>query len=123
MRSPNPAARCSIDVLVAILEAQAGEIALVKETNQQLRDEVARLQGEQGKPTIRAQPTRRDHSTEQERPAERRASGQRAARRPVVVDREELCQVEKSVLPADAQYKGLEPFVVQEVVLGTDTVR
>jgi len=119
----DPAARRIIDVLVQIIETQAAEIALLKETTQQLRDEVARLHGEQGKPTVRAQPTRGDQSTEQERPADPRKSPQRAARRPVVVDREELCRVEKSTLPEDAEYKGLEPFVVQEVVLRTDAVR
>lgn len=119
----DPAAQRIIAMLVAIIEAQAGEIAQLKETIQQLRDEAARLQGEQGKPTIRPQPLRRDHSTEQERPADLREPGQRAGRRPVVVDREEICRVEKSTLPADAHYKGLEPFVVQEVVLRTDTVR
>jgi len=119
----DPAARRIIDVVVQIIETQAAEIALLKETTQQVRDEVARLHGEQGKPTVRAQPTRGDQSTEQERPADPRKSPQRAARRPVVVDREELCRVEKSTLPEDAEYKGREPFVVQEVVLRTDAVR
>ena len=49
----DPAAGQIIGVLVQIIEAQGAEIALVKETNQQLRDEIARLKGEQGKPTIR----------------------------------------------------------------------
>src|SRR5579859_1521343 len=119
----DPAARRIIDVLVQIIEAQAAEIALLKETVQQLRDENARLQGEQGKPTIRPRPAERDHSTEQERPADLRESPQRAARRPIVVDREEVCRVERGTLPPDAEFKGLEPFVVQEVVLRTDTVR
>lgn len=104
-----------------IIEAQAAEIALLKEMVQQLRDEVARLKGEQGKPTFR--PRRADHSSEQERPADRPPSSPRAERRVVVVDREEVRRVDRSTLPADAEYKGLEPFVVQEVVLRTDTVR
>jgi len=40
----------------------------------------------------------------------------------VVVDREEVRRVDRSTLPSDAEYKGLAPFVVQEVVLRTDTV-
>ena len=74
----DPAARRIIAVLVAIIETQAAEIALLKETNQQLRDEVARLQGEQGKPTIRPRPAGRDHSSEQERPVDPGASPRRA---------------------------------------------
>jgi len=119
----NPAARRSIDVLVQIIEAQAAEIALLKETNQQLHDEVARLKGEQGKPTIRPRPAGRAHSSEQERPADPRPAAPRAERRAVMVDREEVRRVDRSTLPTDAEYKGLEPFVVQEVVLRTDTVR
>jgi len=117
----DPAAGQIVAVLVQILEAQAAEIALVKETNQQLRDEIARLKGEQGKPTIRPRPVA--HSSEQERPADRPPSAPRAERRAVVVDREEVRRVDRSTLPSDAEYKGLEPFVVQEVVLRTDTVR
>ncbi len=117
----DPAARRIIDVLVQIIEAQAAEIALLKETVQQVRDEVAWLKGEQGKPTIRPRPAA--HSSEQERPADRPPSSPRAERRAVVVDREEVRRMDRSTLPADAQFKGLEPFVVQEVVLRTDTVR
>ncbi len=117
----DPAARRIIDVLVQIIEAQAAEIALLKETVQQLRDEVARLKGEQGKPTIRPRPA--DHSSEQERPADCPPSPPRAERRTVGVEREEVRRMDRSTLPADAQFKGLEPFVVQEVVLRTDTVR
>jgi len=117
----DPAARQISAVVVQISEAQAAEIALVKETNQQLRAEVARLKGEQGKPTIPPRPA--GHSSEQERPADRPLSRPRAERRAVVVDREEVRRVDRSTLPAEAEYKGLAPFVVQEVVLRTDTVR
>ncbi len=119
----DPAARRIVDILAQIIEAQAAEMALLKETVQQLRDEVARLQGEQGKPTIRPRPAGRPHSTEQDRPADPGASPQRAARRPLVVEREEVCRVARETLPSDAEFKGHEPFVVQEVVLRTDTVR
>ena len=114
-------ARRVVDLLVQIIEAQAAEIATLKETVQQLRDEVARLKGEQGKPTIRPRPA--GHSSEQERPADHRTSSSRAGRRAVVVEREEVRRVDRSTLPPDAEFKGLEPFVVQEVVLRTDTVR
>jgi len=117
----DPAARQIIAVLVQVIKAQAAEIAGLKETVQQLRDENAWLKGEQGKPTIRPRPAA--HSSEQERPADRPPSAPRAARRAVVVDREEVRRVDRSTLPSDAEYKGLAPFVVQEVVLRTDTVR
>lgn len=119
----DPAARHIVDILMQIIEAQAAAIAELHETVQQLRDEVARLKGEQGKPTIRPQPAARDHSSTQERPADPRTPAPRAEQRPVVVDREEVRRMDRGTLPPDAQFKGLEPFVVQEVVLRTDTVR
>ncbi len=48
------------------------------------------------------------HSSEQERPADRPPSSPRAARRAVVVDREEVRRVDRSTLPSDAEYK--DPF-------------
>jgi hypothetical protein len=122
-RITDPDARRIVDMLVQIIEAQAAEIALSKETVQQLRDEVARLKGEQGKPTIRRQPPQRAHSSELERPADPRPPHPRAERRLLVVDREEVCRVDRGTLPPDATFKGHEPFVVQDVVLRTDTVR
>jgi len=74
----DPAARQIIAVLVQIIKAQAAEIAGLKETVQQLRDENAGLKGEQGKPTIRPRPAA--HSSEQERPADRPPSAPRGAR-------------------------------------------
>jgi len=88
-----------------------------------LRDENNRLKGEQGKPTIRPQPPRRDHSSEQERPADPRPPPPRVESHLLVVDREEVCRVDPDTVPADATFKGHEPFVVQDVVLQTDTVR
>lgn len=78
-RMTDSEARRVADLLVQIIEAQAAEIATLKETVQQLRDEVARLKGEQGKPTIRPRPA--GHSSEQERPADHRTSSSRGAAR------------------------------------------
>lgn len=119
----DPVARRIVDTLVQIIEAQAAEITALKVSVQQLRDENNRLKGEQGKPTIRPQPPRRDHSSEQERPADPRPPPPRVESHLLVVDREEVCRVDPDTLPADATFKGHEPFVVQDVVLHTDTVR
>src|SRR5438105_4337531 len=97
-------------------------MATLQETVQQLRDAVARLKGEQGQPPLRPRPAVRAPSSNQERPADLRQPP-RAERRLVVVDRAEGCRVERGTLPTDATCKGHEPFVVQDVVLRTDTVR
>lgn len=105
--------------LAQVLEALAAALA----ENQQLRDEINRLKGEQGKPAVRPHVAPRAHSSEAERPQLPTAPRQRPDRRLLRVDREEVCQVARERLPPDAQFKGWEELVVQDVVLRTDTVR
>ena len=94
---------------------------------QRLRDEINHLKGEQGKPDIK--PNRRgkqpgpgtDHSSEAERrkpQAWHKASKQAQIR----VDRVEVLPVDPAQLPADAEFKGYEDSIVQDVLIHTDNV-
>jgi hypothetical protein len=110
--------------LVAIIEAQAAEIRGLKELVQALRDEIARLKGEQGKPQVRAQ-VRQDRSSERERPpdpAPPAPTGAAVALRRVV-EREEVLRLDRAQLPASAEHAGYEDYVVQEVVCAAEVVR
>ena len=94
---------------------------------QRLRDENNRLRGEQGKPDIK--PNRRgklagpgtDHSSEAERrkPQAWQKGGKLAQ---ITINREEVLTVDPAQLPADAEFKGYEDSIVQDVVLRTDNV-
>jgi hypothetical protein len=94
---------------------------------QRLRDENNRLRGEQGKPDIK--PNRRgklagpgtDHSSEAERrkPQAWQKGGKLAQ---ITINREAVLTVDPAQLPADAEFKGYEDSVVQDVVLRTDNV-
>jgi Transposase IS66 family len=119
---PDGVARERAAVLVQIVEAQAAEIAALRAAVQALRDEVARLKGEQGKPEVRPQARRGDHSSEAARPQEPRPPRQPDARA-LLVEREEVRRVDRATLPPDAEFKGLEPFTVQDVVLRGEAVR
>ncbi len=91
---------------------------------QRLRDEVARLKGEQGQPRVLANKRRSaDHSSEQERRAPRPGwqKGPKQAR--LVIDRTEERRLDRTHLPADLVCKGWAERVVQEVVLRPDVVR
>lgn len=99
-------------------ESQRGEI-------QQLRDEINRLKGEQGKPDIKAGKQRKsadDHSSEQER-RQAKPHGKSSKVDKIEVKREVKLKVDQSQLPADAQFKGYEPVVIQDIQLQTDNVR
>lgn len=111
-------------VALAIIEALLADNRALRETVQQLRDEVARLKGEQGKPLVRPQATRGNHSSEGERPADPAAARRpRPDQRLLLVVREVVCPVDRARLPADAVPLGSVAHVVQEVVLYGEQVR
>lgn len=95
--------------------------------NQRLRDEVNRLKGEKGKPNIKPNKHGQgpdqgsDHSSEAER--RKPQAWQKGSKLDKIqIDREEVLTVERSRLPADAEFKGYEDVVVQDVVIHTDNV-
>ncbi len=119
----DPEARRILDLLRNVIEVQAGELATLRAENQRLRDENNRLKGEQGAPTI--VPSRRvaaDHASARERRAERPARPRVDKRSLLHIDRTEEREVDPALLPPDAERKGSAEFVVQDVVLRTDTV-
>ena len=104
------AARRSILALLRVVEIDAETIRQLKEENQRLRDENNRLKGEQGKPNIRPKNKNksRDVSSERERMGKNgnrnRTKGSKKDR--VKVDRTEVCELDRSQLTADAEFKG-----------------
>ncbi len=119
----DPEARRILNLLRNVIEAQAAEIATLRAENQRLRDEVNRLKGEQGVPTIL--PTKRvaaDHASERERGSGRPARPRVDKRSLLHIDRTEEREVDPALLPPDAERKGYVEFVVQDVALRTDTV-
>src|SRR5438132_380589 len=82
---PDAATRRLVQQVLDLVETQAQTIADLRAAVQALRDELARLKGEQGQPSIRpaaAPPPTRDYSSEAARrtPGPRPAPEQRAER-------------------------------------------
>jgi regulator of replication initiation timing len=120
-------ARKAIVRLFNLVEELKQENQQLREENQRLRDENQRLKGEQGKPKIKAnrRPRKRsvgDHSSERERrrPKPRRKRSKVVSIR---VDREQELKVDPEQLPPDAEFKGHEAVVVQDIKVKTDNVR
>jgi len=116
-------ARTLIIRLLNLLETVSSDLRSAQEEIQRLRDENNRLKGEQGKPEIKpATPSPSpDHSSERERrrPVER---GKRSKRDTIHVDREQTLRVDPTLLPPDAEFKGYEEVVVQDLLIRTDNV-
>jgi hypothetical protein len=116
-------ARALLVRLLNLIEDLSAELRAAQDENQRLRDEINRLKGEQGKPTVKPDtpPPANDHSSERERhhPTERIKRGKRAT---ITVDREQVLRVDRVLLPADAEFKGYEDVVVQDMVIHTGNV-
>lgn len=110
--------------LLNIIETVTADLRVAQAENQRLCDEIARLKGEQGKPPTKPHtpsPPSPDHSSERERhqPAERVKRGKRDQ---IVIDRTQNLAVDPAILPPDAQFKGYEEVVVQDIVIRTDNI-
>ena len=116
-------ARELIRRLLNLIEQLTADLRDAQAENQRLRDENNRLKGEQGKPKIKANTPKPavDHSSEKERrkPRQRHKSSKKAA---IVIDREQVVEVDRAQLPGDAEFKGYEEVVVQDILLKTDNV-
>jgi len=119
-------AREVVKRLLSTIEQLSGAVQELRAENQRLRDENNRLKGEQGKPNMKGNKSggapAQDHSSEQER-HKRRQRHKRSKKTDVHIDREEVLKVDAVRLPADAEYKGCEAVVVQDLQLHPNNVR
>jgi hypothetical protein len=91
--------------------------------NQRLKDENNRLKGEQGKPDIKAKSKgfRSEHSSEKERKRPKKHS-KGSKNDPIKIDREEILEYPQDQLPSDAEFKGYEQVIIQDISLATDNI-
>jgi hypothetical protein len=103
---------CKLLKLVEVLSQENQEL---KRQNQTLRDEINRLKGEQGKPTIKPKKkTPKNYSSETNR-KQHKDRKKRKKKDRIKIQDTRYCYVNKSLLPKDAQFKGHERVVVQDI--------
>jgi Transposase IS66 family len=117
--------RQTVELLLNIIEQLNASLKELERENQQLKDEINHLKGEQGKPDIKPNTKKGfkpNHSSEAERkvPKEHRKSRKKET---IKVDREQILTIPKEDMPADVQFKGHVEVVVQDLVVRTDNVR
>ena len=110
--------------LLNLLEDVRADLRAAQAEIQRLRNEINRLKGEQGQPTIKPntpQPPPKDLSSEQERRTPKAWSKGRKLDR-IPIDREQVVAVDPTSLPPDAVFKGYADVVVQDVIFHTDNI-
>jgi len=103
--------------LLNIIESQQSEISELKELVQQLRDEINRLKGEQGKPKFKPKNNSKDISSEQHKKKRKKESEKKQGKKNnISIDEKESCKIDKSTLPIDAVFKGYDTLIQQDLV-------
>lgn len=118
-------AREAIARLLNLFETMKAENEQLRAESQRLRDENNRLKGEQGQPKIKANKKpgsgSGNYSSEKER-RKAKARGKKSKKDKIKIDREQVLDVEADILPEDAEFKGYEDVIVQDIKIETDNV-
>ncbi len=116
------AVRQVVVYLMNVVEAQQATIQEQAETIQRQSDEINRLKGEQGKPKIKANTSAPKLSSEKER-RESHPPQKESKQAKIRIDRVEVVKVDQPRLPPDAQFKGYEEVIVQDLEIRTDNIQ
>lgn len=123
---PAERARECIRFLLNLVETLTGEWRKAQAENRYLREQLRGRQGGGGQPAPSqgaSAPTSRSSEKERAAPAESKPSTKRSKLDRVRIDREEVLKLDRATLPPDAEFKGYEDVVVQELHIRTDNVR
>jgi hypothetical protein len=108
--------------LMNLVEEQQTQIQEQAEEIHRLRDENNRLKGEQGKPKIKANKPAPQLSSEKER-REFKPHHKESKQPQIRIDRVEVLKVDDARLPEDAQFKGYEEVIVQDIDFHTENIK
>ncbi len=104
-----------LTVLLNFAEESQKTIESLKKENQQLKDEINRMKGEQGKPTFKIKKQNKDISSKKY--FTKTKKHKKTSKKPIIkIDETIQCNVDKSVLPADIIFKGYETRIQQDIV-------
>jgi regulator of replication initiation timing len=115
--------RQTVEILLNLIEQLQAEVKELRAENQQLKDENNRLKGEKGQPDIKANSKgfTKNHSSEKERKTPKRHN--KGSKNGIIkINREQILEYPQDKLPADAEFKGYQEVIIQDITLSTDNV-
>lgn len=115
-------ARPIIRLLMNLVEDLRGELRKAQQENAYLRERLRLRQGGDGKPGDKSSPPQTPRSSEKERNEPKERTKREKLSR-IKIDREAELDVDRAKLPPDAEDKGYEEKVVQELRIDTDNVK
>jgi Transposase IS66 family len=119
-------ARECIRLLLNLIESLTADLRKAQAENLYLREQLNRRKGGGGKPDRSKDPSAPAAQSSEKERAEPAKTPQRTKRSKldrVRIDREQVLKLDRASLPLDAEFKGYEEVVVQELRLGTDNVK
>jgi hypothetical protein len=100
-------------VLINLLEQLFTEYDKQSLAVQELRDEINRIKGEKGKPIFK--PNKESEQKTQKGKPRNKNNKKGRNKSKIIIDKEIVCGVDKSILPSDAQFKGYEEHIQQDL--------
>ncbi|MBC8179594.1 transposase [candidate division KSB1 bacterium] len=112
--------------MINLVEEMFSNYKKIIDENQKLKDEINLLKGEKTKPDISGskKKDKKNESSEKERKKRRKRKKKKSKAKNYKIkpDRTRVCPVDKRILPADAEFKGHQPVMVQELIIKTENV-
>jgi len=112
--------------LLNLVETLTVELRKAQSENRYLREQLHGRKGGGGKPDPSkgtSPPASRSSEKERAEPPETKQNTKRSKLDRIRIDREEVLKLDRVTLPPDAEFKGFEDVVVQELHIRTDNVR
>ncbi|MFH1320894.1 MAG: transposase [Bacteroidota bacterium] len=98
------------------INTQHQQIQALSKQVQELKDEIARLKGEQGKPNILPNAGKSPDISSERHTGEQKEWKKKPKKDIIKIDSTEHCPIDKAILPDDAQFKGYETVIGQDII-------
>lgn len=124
-------------LLINTIETMYSAISEMEEEIQEYRDEIALIKGEKGKPNIKPKKAdkedqdKEDEDKKDDKQNDRKDNIEMPKSKPwskgrkkekIKIDKEEIIKIDKTELPDDAEFKGYEEKIIQDVIITSNNI-